>query len=76
MAELVSIIMPSYNTARFIAASVRSVLAQTYTRWELIIVDDCSSDDTEEVIAGFSDPRIIFVKNEVNSGAAALEEVP
>ena len=71
MAELVSIIMPSYNTARFIAASVRSVLAQTYSRWELIIVDDCSSDNTEEVIASFNDPRIIFVKNEVNSGAAA-----
>ncbi len=70
MTELVSIIMPSYNTANFIADSVRSVLAQTYTNWELIIVDDCSSDNTEEVISGFDDPRIIFVKNEVNSGAA------
>lgn len=48
---LVSIVMPSYNTGRFIAESIRSVMAQTYTDWELIIVDDCSSDNTMEVIS-------------------------
>ena len=42
MNELVSIVMPSYNTAEFIGASIESVLNQTYKKWELIIVDDCS----------------------------------
>lgn len=50
MEELVSIIMPTYNCARFIEESVQSVLAQDYTNWELIIVDDCSTDHTQEVL--------------------------
>lgn len=70
MNELVSIIMPSYNTARFIPETIRSVLDQTYTNWELIIVDDCSTDDTDAVVAQFQDPRIRYLKNETNSGAA------
>lgn len=71
MEELVSVIMPSYNTARFIKETVESVLAQTYKNWELIIVDDCSSDNTDEVVSGFlSDTRIRYIKNEKNSGAA------
>ena len=70
MNELVSIIMPSYNTARFLPETIGSVLAQTYENWELIIVDDCSADDTDEVIRQFDDPRIRYYKNERNSGAA------
>ncbi|MBQ4528076.1 MAG: glycosyltransferase [Clostridia bacterium] len=70
MSELVSIIMPSYNTGRFIKETVDSVLAQTYENWELIIVDDCSTDNTDEVVAGFNDDRIKYLKNEKNSGAA------
>ncbi len=70
MSELVSIIMPSYNTAEFIAESIRSVQNQTYTNWELIIVDDCSSDNTDMVIESFSDQRIIYIKNDRNNGAA------
>ena len=71
MEELVSIIMPSYNTARYIADSIRSVIAQTYQSWELIIVDDHSSDDTDEAVMPFlSDGRIRYLKNETNSGAA------
>ena len=53
---LVSIIMPSWNTAKFIAASIESVIAQTYTNWELIIVDDCSTDNTDEVVKKFTEP--------------------
>lgn len=68
--NLVSIIMPSYNTANFISESIRSVIAQTYTDWELIIVDDCSTDRTDEVVASFRDSRIRYFKNEKNSGAA------
>jgi len=70
LGELVSVIMPSYNTAKFIGESIKSVLAQTYTNWELIIVDDCSTDDTDRVVAEFTDPRIRYLKNEKNSGAA------
>lgn len=71
MNELVSIIMPSYNTAKFISETITSVLAQTYTNWELIIADDCSTDDTDAVIRPYlADDRIRYIKNEKNSGAA------
>ena len=70
MNDLVSIITPSYNTARFIAETINCVLAQTYTNWEMIIVDDCSTDDTDAVVASFDDRRIRYFKNEKNSGAA------
>lgn len=71
MKDMVSIIMPSYNTAKFISSTIKSVLAQTYTNWELIIVDDCSTDNTDEVVEPFlSDSRICYMKNEKNSGAA------
>ena len=46
MNELVSIVMPSYNTAQYIGKSIQSVINQTYKNWELIIVDDCSTDNT------------------------------
>lgn len=70
MEELVSIITPSYNTARFIGKTIESVLAQTYTNWEMIIVDDCSSDGTDEIVLNYPDPRIRYLKNQKNSGAA------
>ena len=71
MNELVSIIMPSYNTANFIEETVESVIKQTYGNWELIIVDDCSTDNTDEKVQKYlSDPRIKYIKNEKNSGAA------
>lgn len=71
MNELVSIIMPSYNTAEFIAGSIQSVQAQSYQNWELIIVDDCSTDNTDEVVKPYLlDERIKYLKNEKNSGAA------
>lgn len=69
--ELVSIIMPSYNTARFISESIQSVKKQTYKNWELIIVDDCSTDNTDEIVGKFlEDNRICYIKNSENSGAA------
>lgn len=71
MNELVSIITPSYNTANLIGDTIRSVQAQTYKNWEMIIVDDCSTDDTDEVVSQFlGDARIRYLKNEENSGAA------
>lgn len=70
MDDLVSIIMPSYNTGKYIGESIRSVLNQSYQNWELIIVDDASTDQTDEVIKRFSDKRIHYIKNSKNSGAA------
>lgn len=82
MPALVSIVMPSYNTGRFIEATVRSVMAQTYKNWELIVVDDCSTDGTMDVLSKLCHPerndvesmdlasRIHIFQNEKNSGAA------
>lgn len=67
---LVSIIMPSWNTAKFISETIQSVIDQTYTNWELLIVDDCSTDNTDEIVASFKDDRIRYFHNEKNSGAA------
>ena len=71
MKNLVSIIMPSYNTANYISESINSVMNQTYKNWELIIVDDCSTDNTDEIVKKFlKDKRIRYFKNNKNSGAA------
>ena len=70
MKGLVSIIMPSYNTANYINKSIQSVINQTYQNWELLIVDDCSTDNTDAIVDEFQDKRIRYIKNEKNSGAA------
>lgn len=71
MSDLVSIVMPSYNTSKYIEDSIRSVLSQTHKEWELLIVDDCSEDNTDEIIAPYlKDTRIHYLKNEKNMGAA------
>ena len=70
MNELVSIIMPSYNTAKYISDSIKSIQSQTYRNWELLIVDDCSTDNSIEVIRSFEEPRIKLFQNDKNSGAA------
>lgn len=70
--ELVSIIMPSYKCGQYIAASIKSVQAQTYQNWELIIVDDCSGDETVGIVLDLEkqDDRIVVLQNSQNSGAA------
>lgn len=70
MNDLVSVIMPSFNTGKYIKQSIESVMAQTYQNWELLIVDDCSNDNTDDIIASISDERVRYYKNEHNSGAA------
>ena len=70
--ELVSIITPVYNNSEFIKQTIESVQKQTYKNWEMIIVDDCSTDRTPELIKKISkkDDRIKYIKLENNSGAA------
>lgn len=72
MTPVVSIVMPAYNSAEFIKASVLSVLAQSFTDWELIIVDDASTDNTVDVVEQLqqSDSRIKLIRLEQNQGAA------
>ena len=64
----VSVCIPTYNYAQYIAGCIQSVQAQTYDDWELIVVDNRSSDNTEDVVRAFQDPRIRFYKNEQNLG--------
>lgn len=65
---LVSIILPIYNGEKFMRMSIESCIAQTYQNWELIIVDDCSKDDTAKIAKEYeaSDTRIHYYKNETN----------
>lgn len=70
MNDLVSIITPVYNSEKYIGSTINSVLEQTYPHWEMIIADDCSNDNTENVVRQFSDSRIKYFKLENNSGAA------
>lgn len=68
---LVSIITPTYNSEKFIAKTIISVQNQSYTNWEMIIVDDCSTDKTQQIITSFheQDSRIKLIKLDKNSGA-------
>ena len=70
MNDLVTIIMPSYNASKYIQTSINSIQNQTYSNWELIVVDDCSTDNTIEIVKKFNDSRIRLYVNEKNSGAA------
>lgn len=68
---LVSISMPAYNSESYIAEAIESVLAQTYANFELIIIDDGSTDQTRKIIDRYSDPRIIKIYSDVNRGLIA-----
>lgn len=69
MDPLVSVIIPTYNREKLIIRSVESVLNQTYENLELIVVDDCSNDNTVDILTSVTDSRIRIVKLEKNSGA-------
>ena len=72
MCGLVSIIMPSYNCGKYVEETIRSVQEQTYRNWEIIFVDDCSTDDTIRKVTEMQekDSRIKLFGNQCNSGAA------
>ena len=68
----VSVIMPAYNAASYIETAIRSVMRQSFTDWELIVIDDCSQDTTVEIVTGLAaeDHRITLLRNEVNMGVS------
>lgn len=70
--KLISVIMPTYNCAKFIGETIETVIAQTYKNWELIIVDDCSKDNTNEIVDKYilKDNRIKYHRLDTNQGAA------
>lgn len=71
MNSKVSIITPCYNSAKYIGEMIKSIINQTYTNWELLITDDCSSDNSRDIINAYAekDPRIKLFKLDKNSGA-------
>ncbi len=72
MENKVSVIMPAYNAAAYIEQAIRSVMEQTYTNWQLLVIDDCSTDDTYAIAQRLAaeDDRIRPLRNEHNSGVA------
>jgi glycosyltransferase involved in cell wall biosynthesis len=68
---VVSVIVPTYNRAHVLGRAIRSVLDQTYPNLELVVVDDGSSDDTEDVVQAFGDARISYLRHDANRGGSA-----
>jgi len=75
MNSLVSIITPSYNSAKFIKQCIESVIAQTYTNWEMLIVDDYSSDNSLQILKKYNDKRIQLIELDKNVGASESRNV-
>lgn len=75
MPPVVSIIMPVYKTAPFLCEAMDSILAQTFTDYELIVLNDCSPDDAESILDTYSDPRIVRYKGEKNVGLSNILNV-
>ena len=69
--NLVSIITPSYNSEKYISETIKSVINQSYSHWEMIIIDDLSTDNSVDIIENFliNDKRIILIKSDKNRGA-------
>jgi glycosyltransferase involved in cell wall biosynthesis len=68
--ELVSVVIPTHARPLLVPRAIRSVLSQTHSDLEVVVVDDGSTDQTREVLAGFTDPRIKVVRHEINRGVA------
>jgi len=70
-----SIITPTYNRAYCLWKAIQSIIQQTYPFFEIIVIDDCSTDDTEKMINEFHDPRIVYIKNKENYGASKCRNI-
>lgn len=76
MKELISIITPVYNSESYIRQCIESVLSQTYSNWELLLIDDCSGDESINIIEGYlKDSRIKLFRNDKNKGPALTRNV-
>lgn len=71
----VSVIMPVYNDEKLVSSSINSVLSQTYTDWELLIMNDGSADNTEKIITAYNDPRIRYFSQENKGQLVALNNL-
>ncbi|MCK5293953.1 MAG: glycosyltransferase family 2 protein, partial [Arcobacteraceae bacterium] len=69
--KLVSVITPIYNGENYILETINSVINQTYKNWEIIIVDNCSTDNSRQIVESINDPRIKLIKLDYNSGGPA-----
>ena len=73
MKPLVTVVIPAFNEEKYIKQAIESILAQTYSNWEMLIVDDASTDSTLRIARGFQDSRIRIVTNSINKGAGAAQ---
>ena len=67
----VSVIIPTYNRSYIVGRSIRSVLAQSYRDFEIIVVDDGSTDNTEEIVRSFKNHRLRYIRHKKNQGISA-----
>ena len=69
---LVSVVMPVYNAEKYLREAINSILSQTYTNFEFIILNDGSTDSSAEIVRSYDDPRIVFIDNKKNAGLVAV----
>lgn len=64
----ISVLLPAYNAEKYLSHAIESILGQTYKDFELLIIDDCSTDRTTAIISSYSDPRLKVIRNAINLG--------
>ena len=72
---MISVILPTYNNEETIFNSINSILSQSYQDFELIIINDCSTDKTKKVIESFNDNRILYLENDRNIGRSQSRNI-
>ena len=77
MEDKVTVVTPTWNSAKYIRETIESVQAQTYQNWEMIIVDDCSTDNTVDIVKDIAkkDTRIRLIEQKENQGAAIARNI-
>jgi glycosyltransferase involved in cell wall biosynthesis len=73
MDPCVSVVLPVYNVANYVEATIASILRQTFTDFELLVIDDCSTDETAAKVQSIDDPRLRFIQNDCNLGRAGTD---
>ena len=76
MNNLVSIVTPTFNRAYILTTAIKSILSQTYKNWEMIIIDDGSTDNTKELVLSFEDKRIKYLYQKNAGPSAARNKAP